>query len=159
MRTCPTCGRTVGDNVKFCPGCGRKLPQGNVCPACGRENREGMAFWRYCGVPLQGKAAPGEGALNRPQGLNPAQSQGQSQGQPQNWAQTIPGQAASGQTMYSQPVPPAAEQQPNRTEPVPAGEKKPKKKMSRGKKAALLAAWGSFCWASSRCWSFSFFGP
>lgn len=142
MRTCPTCGRTVGDNVKFCPGCGGKLPQGNVCPACGRENREGMAFCRYCGVPLQGKAAPGEGALNRPQGLNPAQSQGQSQGQPQNWAQTIPGQAASGQTMYSQPVPPAAEQQPNRTEPAPAGEKKPKKKMSRGKKAALFGGLG-----------------
>ena len=126
MRTCPTCGRTVGENVKFCPGCGGKLPQGNVCPACGRENREGMAFCRYCGVPLQGKAAPGEGALNRPQGLNPAQpqsqSQGQSQGQPQNWAQPMPGQ------------------QPNRTEPAPAGEKKPKKKMSRGKKAALFGS-------------------
>lgn len=125
MRTCPTCGRTVGDNVKFCPGCGGKLPQGNVCPACGRENREGMAFCRYCGVPLQGKeAAPGEGALNRPQGLNPAQPQSQSQGQPQNWAQPMPGQ------------------QPNRTEPVPAGEKKPKKKMSRGKKAALFGSLG-----------------
>lgn len=132
MRTCPVCGRAVGDGVNFCPGCGGKLPQGNVCPACGRENREGMAFCRYCGVPLQGKAAPGEGALNRPQGLNPAQpqsqpqgqSQGQSQGQPQNWAQPMPGQ------------------QPNRTEPAPAGEKKPKKKMSRGKKAALFGSVG-----------------
>ena len=72
MRTCPTCGRTVGDNVKFCPGCGGKLPQGNVCPACGRENREGMAFCRYCGVPLQGKeAAPGEGALKPAAGAKP----------------------------------------------------------------------------------------
>lgn len=139
MRTCPTCGRTVGDNVKFCPGCGGKLPQGNVCPACGRENREGMAFCRYCGVPLQGKeAAPGEGALNRPQGLNPAQPQsqpqGQPQGQPQNWAQPMPGQTLPGQAMPGQ--------QPNRTEPAPAGEKKPKKKMSRGKKAALFGGLG-----------------
>lgn len=143
MRTCPTCGRTVGDNVKFCPGCGGKLPQGNVCPACGRENREGMAFCRYCGVPLQGKAAPGEGALNRPQGLNPAQPQsqpqGQPQGQPQNWAQPMPGQTMPGQTLPGQAMP---EQQPNRTEPVPAGEKKPKKKMSRGKKAALFGGVG-----------------
>lgn len=139
MRTCPTCGRTVGDNVKFCPGCGSQMPQGNVCPACGRENREGMAFCRYCGVPLQGKeAAPGEGALNRPQGLNPAQPQsqpqGQPQGQPQNWAQPMPGQTLPGQAMPGQ--------QPNRTEPAPAGEKKPKKKMSRGKKAALFGGLG-----------------
>ena len=140
MRTCPTCGRTVGDNVKFCPGCGSQMPQGNVCPACGRENREGMAFCRYCGVPLQGKAAPGEGALNRPQGLNPAQPQSQSQGQPQNWAQPMPGQTMPGQTMPGQAMSgqPMPGQQPNRTEPAPGGEKKPKKKMSRGKKAALF---------------------
>ena len=139
MRTCPTCGRTVGDNVKFCPGCGSQMPQGNVCPACGRENREGMAFCRYCGVPLQGKAAPGEGALNRPQGLNPAQPQSQPQGQSQNWAQPMPGQTMPGQTMPGQTLP---GQQPNRTEPVPDGEKKPKKKMSRGKKAALFGSLG-----------------
>lgn len=54
----------------------------------------------------------------------------------------MPGQTMPGQTMYSQPVPPAAEQQPSWTEPVPAGEKKPKKKMSRGKKVALFGSLG-----------------
>lgn len=52
------------------------------------------------------------------------------------------GQTMTGQTMYSQPVPPAAEQQPSWTEPVPGGEKKPKKKMSRGKKVALFGSLG-----------------
>lgn len=53
--------------------------------------------------------------------------------------QTLPGQTLPGQAMSGQPMP---GQQPNRTEPAPGGEKKPKKKMSRGKKAALFGSVG-----------------
>ena len=139
MQTCPTCGRAVGDGVKFCPGCGSKMPQGNVCPVCGRENREGAAFCSACGAALIGqRPAPQPGTPGKPQ--SQGKPQGQSQGQPQNRApHGGPGQPMPGQAMSGQPMP---GQQPNRTEPAPGGEKKPKKKMSRGKKAALFGGVG-----------------
>ena len=67
MRTCPTCGRTVGDNVKFCPGCGGKLPQGNVCPACGRgkPGRHGL-------LPVLRRAASGKRGSPRGGRFKPA---------------------------------------------------------------------------------------
>ena len=135
MQTCPTCGRTVGDNVKFCPGCGSKMPQGNVCPVCGRENREGAAFCSACGAALIGqRPAPQPGTPGKPQ------SPGQSQGQPQNRApHGGPGQPMPGQAMPAQAMPPmaAAPGQPGVT-----AAPKPKKKMSRGKKAALFGGVG-----------------
>ncbi|MFR7478069.1 MAG: zinc-ribbon domain-containing protein [Acutalibacteraceae bacterium] len=143
MQTCPTCGRTVGDNVKFCPGCGSKMPQGNVCPVCGRENREGAAFCSACGAALIGqRPAPQPRTPGKPQsqGKPQGQSQGQSQGQPQNRApHGGPGQPMPGQAMPAQAMPPmaAAPGQPGVT-----AAPKPKKKMSRGKKAALFGGVG-----------------
>lgn len=155
MRTCPVCGRAVGDGVKFCPGCGSKMPQKHVCPVCGRENRAGAAFCSACGAAMQGEStAPQSQPVEQTAGQALGQTLGQTLGQATSQAPT---QASNGtsdwarepinpeQTMPEQtpPVPPAdAMGQPGETQPVPPPESKKKAKMTRGKKAALLGGAG-----------------
>ena len=51
---CPDCGGAVNYGVKFCPNCGRKipdelLPQVETCPKCGNVRGEGDRFCEKCG--------------------------------------------------------------------------------------------------------------
>lgn len=52
MIVCPKCNKQLDDGVKFCDGCGEKLPQSVTCPSCGKQMGEGFAFCQYCGAKL-----------------------------------------------------------------------------------------------------------
>ena len=154
MRTCPVCGRAVGDGVKFCPGCGSKMPQRHVCPVCGRENRAGAAFCSACGAAMQGEStAPQSPPVEQTAGQALGQTLGQTPGQATSQAPTqapgvTPGQASGGASGGARepikPEQPLPEQMP----PVPPAdamgqpESKKKGKMTRGKKAALCSGVG-----------------
>lgn len=53
--TCPGCGRTNGQDSRFCPGCGTARPVETpaewTCPNCGRANESGNNFCGGCGTP------------------------------------------------------------------------------------------------------------
>lgn len=154
MRTCPVCGRAVGDGVNFCPGCGSKMPQRHVCPVCGRENRAGAAFCSACGAAMQGEStAPQSQPVEQTAGQPLGQTLGQTPGQATSQAPTqapgvTPGQASGGASGGARepikPEQPLPEQMP----PVPPAdavgqpESKKKGKMTRGKKAALCSGVG-----------------
>lgn len=146
MRTCPVCGRAVGDGVKFCPGCGSKMPQRHVCPVCGRENREGAAFCSACGAAMQGEStAPQSQPVEQTAGQALGQTLGQTLGQATSQAPT---QASNGTSDWArEPINPE-QPLPEQTPPVPPAdavgqpESKKKGKMTRGKKAALCSGVG-----------------
>lgn len=52
MIVCPKCNRQLDDGVKFCGGCGEKIPQSVTCPSCGKQMSEGFTFCQYCGAKL-----------------------------------------------------------------------------------------------------------
>ncbi|MDO4194187.1 MAG: zinc ribbon domain-containing protein [Erysipelotrichaceae bacterium] len=63
-RTCPSCGKEVSSDSKFCLYCGTELPalekpkpeaKGIICPVCGRKADAGAKFCMGCGTPLTGK--------------------------------------------------------------------------------------------------------
>lgn len=146
MRTCPVCGRAVGDGVKFCPGCGNQMPQKHVCPVCGRENRAGAAFCSACGAAMQGESTapqsqPVEQTAGQPLGQTPGQTLGQATSQ-------APTQASNGTSDWArEPINPE-QTMPEQTPPVPPAdavgqpESKKKGKITRGKKAALCSGAG-----------------
>ena len=49
---CPSCGKPVRANAKFCPECGAKLQVS--CSECGATLRPGSKFCDSCGAPVQG---------------------------------------------------------------------------------------------------------
>jgi formylglycine-generating enzyme required for sulfatase activity len=48
--TCPECGRSNPEEVRFCRWCGAGLFE--ACPACGREDRRGLEYCGGCGVKI-----------------------------------------------------------------------------------------------------------
>ena len=69
MKTCPSCGKTLKDEAKFCGGCGHKFPvaaaapaaapaSGAACPKCGNPLKPGAKFCGKCGTKLDAVAAP-----------------------------------------------------------------------------------------------------
>lgn len=154
MRTCPVCGRAVGDGVNFCPGCGSKMPQRHVCPACGRENRAGAAFCSACGAAMQGESTapqskPVEQTAGQPLGQTLGQTLDQTLGQTLGQATSqAPTQASNGASGWAREPIKAEQTLPGQTPPVPPAnamgqpESKKKGKMTRGKKAALLGGVG-----------------
>lgn len=55
MIECPNCKKQLDDGVKFCDGCGTKLPESVFCPNCGNQVGAGSAFCPNCGAAI---AAP-----------------------------------------------------------------------------------------------------
>jgi hypothetical protein len=47
-RTCPSCGKPVRADAKFCDNCGKPLAA--VCAKCGAEVRQGAKFCDNCGA-------------------------------------------------------------------------------------------------------------
>ncbi len=63
-RTCPSCGKAVSGDSKFCLYCGTELPAAEkskpetkkvICPVCGRKAEAGAKFCMGCGTPLTGR--------------------------------------------------------------------------------------------------------
>ena len=63
-RTCPSCGKEVSGDSKFCLYCGTELPalekpkpkeKEVICPVCGRKAEAGAKFCMGCGTPLTGR--------------------------------------------------------------------------------------------------------
>ena len=57
MKVCPNCNKPTTADKKFCPECGKQLPeqtvvQGAVCPSCGKQNVIGTKFCQDCGTKL-----------------------------------------------------------------------------------------------------------
>ena len=52
-RHCPSCGAAVGQNDRFCAGCGQKLEVAAFCPSCGAKVSAGDRFCAGCGQKLQ----------------------------------------------------------------------------------------------------------
>lgn len=52
-RHCPSCGAAVGQNDRFCAGCGQKLEVAAFCPSCGAKVGAGDRFCAGCGQKLQ----------------------------------------------------------------------------------------------------------
>ena len=56
--TCPTCGKSLPANAKFCFECGSKIEKLDdsemICPACGKKTRKGK-FCMECGASLINK--------------------------------------------------------------------------------------------------------
>ena len=62
MKTCPSCGKELKDEAKFCGGCGYKFPvtstvtnpesAGSVCPSCGNPLKPGAKFCGKCGTKI-----------------------------------------------------------------------------------------------------------
>ena len=58
LSVCPSCGKAVNPDAKFCGGCGAKIepvvpavsPDTFACPACGRSLKIGAKFCGYCGT-------------------------------------------------------------------------------------------------------------
>lgn len=66
---CPNCGSPLGDNLKFCPTCGKKLTetaaipvvkeeQTLTCPGCGAVLEPGTLFCPNCGTKTNEKVTP-----------------------------------------------------------------------------------------------------
>lgn len=49
---CPSCGKPVREDAKFCPNCGAKLTL--TCGECGASLRPGSKFCDDCGAPVEG---------------------------------------------------------------------------------------------------------
>lgn len=50
---CPTCGKAIESNMKFCTGCGQRLAGFKQrCPECGKELDSGASFCSDCGKKL-----------------------------------------------------------------------------------------------------------
>jgi len=47
---CPKCGYDNREGVKFCEGCGERMP--SICPKCGSDVRTGARFCGECGAKL-----------------------------------------------------------------------------------------------------------
>ena len=70
MKTCPSCGKTLKDEAKFCGGCGHKFPVAEAapaadsvpasaaCPKCGNPLKPGAKFCGKCGAKLNSAATP-----------------------------------------------------------------------------------------------------
>ena len=62
MKTCPSCGKELKDEAKFCGGCGYKFPvtstvtnpesAESVCPSCGNPLKPGAKFCGKCGTKI-----------------------------------------------------------------------------------------------------------
>ena len=50
--TCPTCGASQGDAMRFCDRCGTKKPEPARCPGCGAIAKPGELFCANCGTRL-----------------------------------------------------------------------------------------------------------
>lgn len=50
--TCPSCGRSVPSDSKFCSDCGARMPDRRFCPDCGAEVTAGSRFCPACGKRL-----------------------------------------------------------------------------------------------------------
>ncbi len=48
--TCPSCGKPLQSNVKFCPDCGAKIAQKSHCTECGAKMEPGAKFCGECGA-------------------------------------------------------------------------------------------------------------
>jgi len=55
MKACPSCGKDIPGEARFCPQCG--TPQALNCAACGHANAAGSRFCAQCGAKL-GDATP-----------------------------------------------------------------------------------------------------
>ncbi len=69
-KICPKCSRPSTADVKFCPGCGTKLPEetlaaGAVCSSCGKQNSIGTKFCSECGSKLPAALAEEEAEAER----------------------------------------------------------------------------------------------
>lgn len=61
MKTCPSCGKEVKDEAKFCGGCGYKFTDSvgtsasstDVCPSCGNPLKSGAKFCGKCGTKIE----------------------------------------------------------------------------------------------------------
>jgi len=63
-KACPSCGRDIPRDARFCPQCG--TPQALTCDACGHANAAGSRFCAQCGAKL-GEAPPTPAAAPPPQ--------------------------------------------------------------------------------------------
>jgi class 3 adenylate cyclase len=52
---CRSCGRSLPDDARFCPGCGAAVV--TACAACGTELEPDARFCRRCGQPVAGPSA------------------------------------------------------------------------------------------------------
>jgi len=50
---CAECGADAPSNAKFCPGCGKPMPQTKHCTECGAELSAGAKFCAACGAKTQ----------------------------------------------------------------------------------------------------------
>ena len=67
---CPACGAPVEKSARFCPGCGRRMPEivppktesengdANYCPDCGAMHTPGERFCAVCGHAYEDASAP-----------------------------------------------------------------------------------------------------
>ncbi len=61
MRTCPHCQQIVSGDPRYCPGCGRPLPQADaagrpgqiICQQCGQTNARTAKFCGHCGAEIE----------------------------------------------------------------------------------------------------------
>ncbi len=62
MKSCPSCGKKVKDEAKFCTGCGYKFESSagsaptasaNTCPSCGNALKAGAKFCNKCGSKVE----------------------------------------------------------------------------------------------------------
>lgn len=51
-KSCPSCGKTVNANSKFCPECGAKMPEAKFCANCGNKLSAGAKFCPECGTKI-----------------------------------------------------------------------------------------------------------
>src|ERR1700745_1401233 len=62
--TCPQCGASRGDDVRFCENCGTLLGR---CPSCGEPVRPGKSFCRFRACPTaRAREQRLDGALDVP---------------------------------------------------------------------------------------------
>jgi predicted nucleic acid-binding Zn ribbon protein len=130
-RTCPSCGASVPLNSQFCSICGAKLPPAeglSVCPRCGKPLQPGDKFCINCGYQVRPTASggenPAETAAGEPPAVTPEETSAESgkAAAPENDSPAGEKAAAPEAVVEAAPlpVPPAAESDDFRPEPVGA---------------------------------------